>query len=122
MYHQLTEAKRIQLWALRKSGKSQSAIAKQLGIHRSTVGRELNRNSGPYGYEPLLAQQMAAYRNKFHKQIVERQYEELVFELVELGLSKQNCKEFIVHHHPELTIEQIDTLLEQLYHDAYSDM
>lgn len=111
MYQQLTEAKRLQIWAMRKGGKNQSEIANQLHIHRSTVSRELNRNSGPYGYEPKLAQQMANYRKKFHQQIVEHQYEELLLELTRLGLSKENCKEFILHHHPELSIEQVERLI-----------
>ena len=64
MYKQLTENNRLQIWALRKEGKNQSDIASQLGINRSTISRELNRNSGPYGYDPLLAQNMAVYFKK----------------------------------------------------------
>nr|WP_319556657.1 helix-turn-helix domain-containing protein [uncultured Vibrio sp.] len=112
MYRQLTQEKRLQIWAMRKEGKKQSEIARQLDIHRSTVSRELNRNSGPYGYEPQLAQRMAAYRKKFHQQIVEKQYEELLSELVHMGLNRDQCEEFILHHHPELTIEQLDDLLD----------
>ncbi|MBA5763047.1 helix-turn-helix domain-containing protein [Vibrio sp. 404] len=110
MYQQLTEEKRLQIWAMRKEGKNQSEIAKQLHIHRSTVSRELNRNSGPYGYEPQLAQQMAAYRKKFHQQIIEHQYEELITELIKLGLSTENCKKFVANHHPELSVEQLEQL------------
>ncbi|MDG3086127.1 helix-turn-helix domain-containing protein [Vibrio hannami] len=112
MYRQLTEEKRLQIWAMRKEGKNQSEIARLLDIHRSTISRELNRNSGPYGYEPLLAQQMASYRKKFHQQIVEKQYEELVGELVHMGLSREQCMEFVLHHHPELTIEHLNELLD----------
>lgn len=112
MYTQLTEEKRLQIWALRKEGKSQTDIARVLNVHRSTVSRELVRNSGPYGYEPQLAQRMAIYRKKFHTQIVEKQYDELVNELVEMGWKREQCQEFILHHHPELTIEQIDKLID----------
>ncbi|MGF1759316.1 helix-turn-helix domain-containing protein [Photobacterium sagamiensis] len=115
VYKQLTEDKRLQIWALRKEGKSQSKIAERLEVHRSTVSRELNRNSGPYGYEPQLAQRMAIYRKKFHQQIVERQYEELVKELMQLGWKKEQCQEFILHHHPELTIELLNELLDSLF-------
>ncbi|GAB2659760.1 helix-turn-helix domain-containing protein [Vibrio panuliri] len=111
MYQQLTKAKRLQIWALRKEGKNQSEIAKQLNIHRSTVSREINRNSGLYGYEPQLAQQMAAYRKKYHQQITENQYQELWQELTRLGLSADNCKRFILSHHPELSIEQLEQLI-----------
>lgn len=112
MYRQLTEEERLQIWAMRKAGKNQSEIARQLNIHRSTVSRELNRNSGPYGYEPQLAQRMAAYRKKFHQQIVAKHYDELLEELVQMGLSREECQGFIWHHHPELTIEQLNELLD----------
>ena len=112
MYKQLSEEKRLQIWAMRKEGKSQSEIASLLSVHRSTVSRELARNSGPYGYDPQLAQRMAIYRKKFHRQIVERQYEELVEELVSIGWNHEQCQEFILHHHPELTLDQINQLIE----------
>lgn len=111
MYCQLTEENRLQIWAMRKEGKNQSEIAKFLNIHRSTVSRELNRNSGLYGYEPHLAQRMAAYRKKFHQQFKEKQYAELIDELIRMGLNKQQCQRFVLHHHSELSIEELDELL-----------
>jgi IS30 family transposase len=111
MYKQLTEDNRLQIWALRKEGKNQSKIAKLLDINRSTVSRELSRNSGPYGYDPLLAQKMACYRKKFHQKIVEAQYEELVKELMQMGLDPTQCRQFILHYHPELTLEQLERLI-----------
>ncbi|TCS41144.1 helix-turn-helix domain-containing protein [Reinekea marinisedimentorum] len=111
MYKQLSEEKRFQIWALRKEGKSQIEIAKALKVHRSTVSRELTRNTGPYGYDPKIAQRMAIYRKKFHQQIVGRQYEDLVKELVQIGWSADQCSEFIQHYHPELTPEQIKQLI-----------
>jgi len=115
MYKQLTEEKRLQIWALRKEGKNQSKIASLLNIHRSTVGRELARNSGPYGYEPQLAHKLASYRKTFHQQIVEKQYEELVSKLYQMGLNKAQTQQFIIHYHPELSLEQLDELM-QVYH------
>ncbi|WCE31561.1 helix-turn-helix domain-containing protein [Vibrio sp. SCSIO 43137] len=110
MYKQLTEEKRLQIWAMRKEGKSQSEIARLLQVHRSTVSRELNRNSGPYGYEPQLAQRMAIYRKKFHQQVVERQYEELARELLSLDWDREQCLAFVLHHHPELTLDETNAL------------
>jgi len=111
MYKQLTDENRLQIWALRKEGKSQSDIAKHLEINRSTISREICRNSGPYGYDPLLAQKMAAYRKKFHQKTVEKQYAELVKELLQMGLEPTQCRQFILHYHPELTIKQLDELI-----------
>ena len=44
-YHQLSPEERYMLAALRRQGLSQSEIARCLGRHRSTVCRELHRNS-----------------------------------------------------------------------------
>ena len=44
-YRQLSPAERYMLAALRKQGLNKSQIARALGRHRSTVGREVRRNS-----------------------------------------------------------------------------
>jgi IS30 family transposase len=44
-YRQLTPEERYMLAALRRQGYNKSQIARSLGRHRSTVGRELSRNS-----------------------------------------------------------------------------
>jgi IS30 family transposase len=44
-YHQLTSGERYMLAALRRQGCTQSEIARSLGRHRSTVCREVRRNS-----------------------------------------------------------------------------
>ena len=44
-YHQLTFAERYMLAALRRQGLNRAEIARLLGRHRSTVCRELRRNS-----------------------------------------------------------------------------
>jgi IS30 family transposase len=44
-YHQLTPGERYELSALRKQGFSQAEIARSIGRHRSTISREVRRNS-----------------------------------------------------------------------------
>ena len=44
-YHQLTSGERYMLSALRLQGYCQAEIARCLGRHRSTIGREIRRNS-----------------------------------------------------------------------------
>ncbi|MGP5144705.1 transposase, partial [Vreelandella alkaliphila] len=63
-YRQLTQAQRYQIFAHRDVGLSQRQIAQQLGIHSSTVSRELRRNSGAKGYEPAQAQRYSDQRRR----------------------------------------------------------
>ena len=49
-YHHLTYEDRCQIYALNKRGISQAKIASQIGVDRSTIFRELRRNSGGKGY------------------------------------------------------------------------
>ena len=50
-YKQLTMDDRIEIYRLKQEGKSKRAIAKALGVHPSTIGRELKRNWN-CGYHP----------------------------------------------------------------------
>ena len=43
--HQLTQGQRYQIAKLISSGKSKAEIAKTIGVHRSTIYREVSRNS-----------------------------------------------------------------------------
>ena len=69
-YTHLTENERYMLSALRKQGLAVAAIAKALGRHRSTVYREVERNSRwcnydqLYSYQPARAQQKVRVRTK----------------------------------------------------------
>jgi IS30 family transposase len=62
-YHQLTSEERNALSTLRKQGGSRAEIARALGRHRSTIGRELKRNSRKDGgYRPFTAGEMTRGR------------------------------------------------------------
>ena len=56
-YRQITSAERYALGVLRRGGLSPAAIARVLGRHRSTIGREVRRNGTPRDgcYRPQLA-------------------------------------------------------------------
>lgn len=49
-YHQLTYEQRCQIYTLKERGDARIEIAKALGVHRSTISRELKRNTGQRGY------------------------------------------------------------------------
>lgn len=64
-YKHLTSVQRHQIKVLHKIGHSLSFIGDQLGIHKSTVSRELKRNARQWGsYDPNLAQQIANDRKE----------------------------------------------------------
>ena len=69
-YHQLTEEERIEIYALRKEGKSLSQIAMALGRNRSTIQREISRNSGQRGYRPKQAHRKAKERQVLKRRAI----------------------------------------------------
>jgi IS30 family transposase len=46
-YTQLTQEQRYQIYALLKMDHTQIEIAKVIGVHKSTISRELRRNRVP---------------------------------------------------------------------------
>lgn len=63
-YHQLTQAQRYQIYALKKTKHTHSEIADVIGVHKSSVSRELKRNQGQRGYRPQQAHDLALERRQ----------------------------------------------------------
>ena len=63
-YLHLTYEQRCQIYALLQSAHSQADIARQLGVTRSTVSRELARNAGARGYRFKQAHATASQRRQ----------------------------------------------------------
>ena len=61
-YAQLTQEERYQIYVLLKAGHTQTEIAMMLNRHKSTISRELRRNTGFRGYRPQQAQRMTQQR------------------------------------------------------------
>lgn len=75
-YKHLNYIKRCQILAFWKAGYKQRDIAKEIGVHESTISRELNRNVafirtklGSWQYKPDYAQWKTKerHKNKFIK-------------------------------------------------------
>ena len=66
MPYQLNEAKRFVLAELLQLKITKTEIAQRLHVHRSTVYRELKRNTSPIGYIPEEAQGRAEVRLMLH--------------------------------------------------------
>ncbi|MCP5346548.1 MAG: IS30 family transposase [Gammaproteobacteria bacterium] len=64
MYTQLTQEERYQIHALLKAGFDQTEIAMVLKRHKSTISREIRRNSGLRGYRPKQAQRLTDERKQ----------------------------------------------------------
>ena len=63
-YHQLTQGQRYQIYALKKTSTPLTRIAEIVGVHKSTISRELTRNRGMRGYRPKQAHQFTLERRK----------------------------------------------------------
>lgn len=64
MAHQLAVEEREVISQMRYAGDSQSAIARRLSRHKSTISRELRRNSGGEGCSVVAAQSKASRRRQ----------------------------------------------------------
>jgi IS30 family transposase len=59
-----TQEQRYQIYALLKTEHSQNEIASVLGVHKSTISREIQRNRGKRGYRPKQAHRFALKRRR----------------------------------------------------------
>ena len=63
-YRQLTQKQRYQIFAYLETGSSQRRIARELGVHSTTISREVRRNAAPEGYDPEQAQGRSDHRRR----------------------------------------------------------
>lgn len=63
-HQQLTLDERAMIYGFCKAGFSNIEIAKELGRHKSTIGREIKRNRGMKGYRPKQANEIAKERKQ----------------------------------------------------------
>ena len=64
IYSQLTSEQRYQIYALLKVEQTRTEIARVVGKHKSTISREIVRNSGERGYRPIQAQRLCEQRKQ----------------------------------------------------------
>lgn len=77
-YTQLTCIQRYQIYTFLKMGYLQTEIAETLGVHKSSISREIHRNTGRRGYRPKQAHHFAvARRNKGKHRIDAGDWEEI---------------------------------------------
>jgi IS30 family transposase len=64
LYHHLTQDDRVRLAVLKRAGHTHTFVAAQLGVHYTTIGRELKRNSIGGHYHAATARLRAAERRR----------------------------------------------------------
>ena len=72
-YHQLTQELGYQISASRKTGMTLRQIAEEVGVHFSTVCRELKRNVTSLNYDPKIAHTLSCKRRRMSKKACKRQ-------------------------------------------------
>ena len=109
-YSQLTQDQRYQIYEMKHEGKTQKQMAKAVGVHPSTISRELQRNQGQRGYRPHQAHAMALERRdiprrpptftgKLRQTVEDKLREDLSPEQISGWLKK--------HHKPSVSHERI---------------
>ncbi len=107
-YRQLTQEQRYQIYACVKANWSQLAIATEIGVHPSTVSRELSRNRGERSYRPKQANQKAEARKLNH---VTQRIESATWALIESYLrqdwSPEQISGWLLKQHLGVSHERI---------------
>lgn len=115
-YRQLTPEQRYQIGAGLRMGMKRSEIAKEIKVHRSTVWREIRRNSTPYRYNPSRAIRLVRER---HRDKRKRRIGETAWRVVESLLRQQWSPEQISER---LKLEGLPTVShETIYLHVYRD-
>ena len=94
MSKHLTQEQRYHIEAYRKAGFGNSFIAKDLGVHPSTIGRELKRNSSPirHKYSAKVAQEISSLRKSVNSKANKKfknELKDLVIEYIERDWSPE---------------------------------
>jgi len=94
MSKHLTQQQRYHIEAYKKAGYGNSQIAKDLGIHPSTIGRELKRNSSPIRqrYSAKVAQEISSLRKSVNSKAnkkLKNELKDLVVKYIERDWSPE---------------------------------
>ena len=98
-YSQLTQEQRYLINHLLKMGINPTDIAKRVGVHKTTISRELKRNTGKKGYRYKQAQRKANQRRqRGRKRLAEKDWE-IVEGYLEKDLSPEQVSARVLKKH-----------------------
>jgi IS30 family transposase len=114
-YAQLTQEQRYQISSLLKMGHSQTEIANCIGVHKSTISRELKRNRGQRGYRPKQAHRKAQERRAANSVCLQETAWAMVEKKLRLDWSPEQIAGWLK------TEEGIEISHESIYQYSYAD-
>ena len=116
-YNQLAMDQRYQMYVFRKVGYTKNQIAMEIGVHRSTLWREIQRNSGLRGYRPEQAQKFADKRRILAKRPIKMTFElqKIICEYIQLDWSPEQISGYLKLHY------QISISHERIYQFILTD-
>ena len=117
MRKQLTLEQRYEIQALLKANHSKSFIAEQIGVHKATVTREIQRNSGKRTYNAVNAHQY--YKERKKDVIKRKRLTDSIKKFIDAKIRQEWSPEQIVGHCKRYNIEMVSH--ETIYQHIYSD-
>jgi len=104
MSKHLTQEQRYHIEAYKKAGYSNSEIARELGVHPSTIGRELKRNSSPVRqrYGAKVAHEISSLRKSVNSRANKKfknELENLVVKYIEQDWSPEQVSATLLIKH-----------------------
>jgi len=97
-YTQLTQEQRYQIHSLLKMDHNQVEIAICLGVHKSTISRELRRNKGMRGYRPKQAHQKAMSRKNHSRNHIMLETWAVIEAKIHLEWSPEQVSDWLKRH------------------------
>ena len=113
---QLTSEQRYQIKALKQANQTTTKIAEIVGVDRSTIYREIKRNTGLRGYRPKQAHEKALdRRQRKSKQRITKETWKRVEKKLQMDWSPEQIANWFKKHGKE------NVSHEWIYHYVYAD-
>ena len=115
-YQQLTQEQRYQTYSLLKMEHTQTEIAGCIGVHKSTISRELRRNRGQRGYRPKQAHEKAKKRRNHKVQAkISSETWQRVEEKLQIDWSPEQISDWLNSH--QLPLVSPEWIYQYIYAD-----
>jgi len=110
-YKHISQAERYQIYALMKAGQDQTQFALLLNRRKSTISRELNRNTGSRGYRLKQACELSVERAQNFRNT----------STIASWVSEEACTLLCLQWSSEQIVSKLPFSHETLYQHVYAD-